>query len=484
MQTELLHTALLSSADIQNIAAIELHHFSLPFFPSLNLPISSGYHVLIKNLITNLIPLVTPKYIRTLKITQYPRGLQFDIELASQQRVLAQKTCDTLAALFSAQSQSVCPICGNYLHPDTAIRQDFYFVCPDCNKSNLFDPFETGSSPYSNPPKNTDGPVVATFNAPFAIEATQRKFDFTSSRETKARYEKLLTALKNTSAQKALICLPENLDIHLNHLKNSYPNFANVIDFISTHLTLKTQKSPVLSLPPILLIGPPGIGKSVFCNALATAFSAPLYFIDMASAQTGSSLSGSESYWANTHTGKLFDTVVLGPVANPIFILDEIDKTTHADRNPLAALYQLLEKHTAQHFTDLSAELSFDASHVVWLATANSQETIPEPLLSRFDYFTIDNPNAQQQQTITETLYTEILTQYLKPETPFEQTLNPSITQLLCKQAFSPRKTKKYLECAVGNALRNKRKSLNETDFIFQINASKKFLGFCPDNTL
>lgn len=463
-----LHTAQLSRADIQVIATLDPCAFT-PFIPPLH-PVSLGYHNLILTFITHLIPLVKPQHIRSINVSEYPRGLELTIALPPRHSRLIQKTGDTLAALFSTQSHSLCPYCSGYLPPETHFLLNNCYVCPDCNTQNFFYPSEN----------TTQDTYTTTFDAPAAIKALERKISLTGTHNGTARFEKLLETLKHTSPAKPLVTVPEHFNTTLDHLKSTYPNFADVVDFISTHLTLKTQKSPVLSLPPLLLIGPPGIGKSAFCQALATALLTPLHFIDIASAQTGSPLSGSESYWGNTHPGKLFETVVLGPVANPLFILDELDKTTRTQHDPLAALYQLLEKHTAQHFTDLSTEIPFDASHVLWLATANTQEMIPEPLLSRFTTFTIDNPTLQQQHTLHKNLYTDILTHYLKPETPFEKTLNPTITHLLFSQALSPRQAKKALEHAIGKALSDNRQSILPTDFILAKTDSRKFMGFCP----
>ena len=81
----------------------------------------------------------------------------------------------------------------------------------------------------------------------------------------------------------------------------------------------------------------------------------------------------------------VFELLAYQPLANPVMVLDELDKTDQQRQyDPLAALYTLLEPRSARDFIDLSIrDFSIDASHVNWIATANSIEGIPAPLLSR-----------------------------------------------------------------------------------------------------
>lgn len=70
--------------------------------------------------------------------------------------------------------------------------------------------------------------------------------------------------------------------------------------------------------------------------------------------------------------------------ANPVLMLDEIDKVSSDSRhNPLGPMYSLLEKHTAKRFVDEYLGVPFDVSNVIWIASANYVERIPEPIRSR-----------------------------------------------------------------------------------------------------
>ncbi|MNV62935.1 Lon protease 1 [compost metagenome] len=95
-----------------------------------------------------------------------------------------------------------------------------------------------------------------------------------------------------------------------------------------------------------------------------------------------------------------------GEYANPVIVVDEIDKTSSdAQYDPLGALYSLLEVDTAQSFTDEFAEVAIDASQVIWITTANDARGIPDPILNRMNVFEVEAPTQAQARTIARNLY-------------------------------------------------------------------------------
>ena len=106
------------------------------------------------------------------------------------------------------------------------------------------------------------------------------------------------------------------------------------------------------------------------------------------------SLAGSDERWSNGAPGLIVRTFLREKIVNPVLILDEIDKApqmSHQAASIHDVMLSLLEERTARAFIDefIGPELPFDASRVNWIATANSTEAIPEPLLSRFRIFEI-----------------------------------------------------------------------------------------------
>ena len=124
-------------------------------------------------------------------------------------------------------------------------------------------------------------------------------------------------------------------------------------------------------------------------------------FVPMSSLTAGWVLSGASSQWKNAKPGKVFETMLNGDYANPVMVVDEIDKAGgDAQYDPLGALYSLLEHDTAGSFIDEFAEVPIDASQVIWVATANDEHAIPEPILNRMNVYAIDAPDEEGARRI------------------------------------------------------------------------------------
>src|SRR3954471_19040818 len=192
-------------------------------------------------------------------------------------------------------------------------------------------------------------------------------------------------------------------------LFDDLPNFTEVLEDVRKHLALCIDSNDSIELPPMLLLGEPGIGKTHFARRVAQLLGTGYGFVPMSSLTAGWVLSGSSSPWKNAKPGKVFDTFMHGDYANPVMVVDEIDKASadgHYD--PLGALYELLEINTATRFVDEFVEVPIDASGAVWFATANDASRIPEPLLNRMNVYEIDPPDSEGSARIAHSLYREI----------------------------------------------------------------------------
>jgi len=174
------------------------------------------------------------------------------------------------------------------------------------------------------------------------------------------------------------------------------PNFAEALGDIRKHLALCIDSNDSVELPPMLLLGEPGIGKTHFARKVAELLGTGFGFVPMSSLTAGWVLSGASSQWKNAKPGKVFDTFLNGDYANPVIVVDELDKASgDGQYDPLGALYELLEVKTATRFIDEFVELPIDASGAVWLATANDAGRIPDPLLDRLKVYEIEVPDAE-----------------------------------------------------------------------------------------
>lgn len=196
-------------------------------------------------------------------------------------------------------------------------------------------------------------------------------------------------------------------------LRQDFPNFGPVIDLIERRSALARMADGAFALPPLLLVGPPGVGKTHFAHRLATLTATPFHEISMATASTGWMLSGLDRSWNGGKPGLVFRALCVDDdaVANPLFLLDEIDKVCGASNNASradAALYTLLEPSSAKRFEDECLPFPIDASAMVIIATANELDTIPSPLLSRFEVFHIEAAAPAERRAIARSVHAHV----------------------------------------------------------------------------
>jgi ATP-dependent Lon protease len=231
-------------------------------------------------------------------------------------------------------------------------------------------------------------------------------------------------------------------------LVDSSPNFSAVVDDLRKCLALAIAGNEAVQFTPILLVGEPGLGKTYFAKKLARALSTGFEFVSMNSLTAGWVLTGASAQWHNARPGKIAQTLVEGDYANPIVVLDEVDKTGGDHRyDPMGALYALLERDTAVQFKDEFLDVVMDASHILWVATANDESVLPAPILNRMNVYVIERPDADGSRRIALSVYHEILDAHRWPF-PHE----PSESVLERVAAIPPRDMRKLLLDAFGTA--------------------------------
>jgi ATP-dependent Lon protease len=183
----------------------------------------------------------------------------------------------------------------------------------------------------------------------------------------------------------------------------------------------------------------------------------------MENTQANSMLTGSAEYWENTRSGKVLNTLLEKDFANPVFLLDEIDKTPEGEHDPLNSLYALWEPTTAKSFTNLSYPwLAVDASRILWICTANDASVLPAPLLDRLRSFDVPPPTTEQTRKMLQSIYANLLAEL--PPTVSRLKLTHKAVDLLV--GLSSRRIRQVLEEAMGQAVYEGRKRIIARDIL------------------
>lgn len=268
-----------------------------------------------------------------------------------------------------------------------------------------------------------------------------------------------------------LVVKPSNADA-LDEVSENCPNFANIVQDLKKYIVLALDGSKPLHFMPILLLGDPGVGKTHFAKKLADALGTSAAFCSMATTSASWILTGSASTWSGAHHGKIAQTLIEDDVANPLMVLDELDKAQGGQYDPIGALYQLFERETAAHFTDEFLDVPFDASAILWVATANSAQNIPDPILSRMAVYEVPTPTPEQARHIALRMYRGLIAEN---GWNFGPDLGEAVLELL--ETTLPRRMRRVLMDAMGTAKLAGRNELSPADFA-RDNSPKRSIGF------
>ncbi|WP_279481794.1 AAA family ATPase [Aureimonas sp. SK2] len=152
---------------------------------------------------------------------------------------------------------------------------------------------------------------------------------------------------------------------------------------------------------PVLLLGSAGSGKTTLATHVGKVLGLPAVVYPCASVADGS-FGGTPAQWSSRRASVPAELIRSTMTANPLVILDEIEKTGHNDRNGslLHALLPMLERHTAESYFETAIERTMDLSFVNFIATANSLEGVPAPLRDRFRIVRMPDPGPQHIGTL------------------------------------------------------------------------------------
>lgn len=170
-----------------------------------------------------------------------------------------------------------------------------------------------------------------------------------------------------------------------------------IMEYLSVRKLKKDNKGSIL-----ILVGPPGVGKTSVGRSIANAMNKPFYRFSVGGMRDEAEIKGHRRTYIGSMCGRIIQGIKITHTKAPVFMIDEVDKMSSGPQgDPSSALLEVLDPEQNVSFRDNYLDLPFDVSNVFFILTANTLDSVPEPLLDRAEIIQLSGYIDQEKLEIS-----------------------------------------------------------------------------------